>query len=110
MIGMMIVSGYLFKKIPEKPVSIRAFEPPWGKRKAPVFVSKAGTYYGGRNRTRTCDPIDVNDVLCLGGKVCRKQMLGVHMPKNVDITGFSHFLPHPSGVRRMGVHWVFTPF
>ena len=46
MIGMMIVSGYLFKKIPEKPVSIRAFEPPWGKRKAPVFVSKAGTYYG----------------------------------------------------------------
>ena len=65
---------------------------------------------GGRNRTRTCDPIDVNDVLCLGGKVCRKQMLGVHMPKNVDITGFSHFLPHPSGVRRMGVHRVFTPF
>ena len=67
-------------------------------------------FCGGRNRTRTCDPIDVNDVLCLGGKVCRKQMLGVHMPKNVDITGFSHFLPHPSGVRRMGVHWVFTPF
>ena len=53
----------------------------------------------GRNRTRTCDPIDVNDVLCLGGKVCRKQMLGVHMPKNVDITGFPLFLPHPSGVR-----------
>ena len=52
----------------------------------------------------------VNGTLCLGGKVCRKQMLGVHMPKNVDITGFSHFLPHPSGVRRMGVHWVFTPF
>ena len=55
-------------------------------------------------------PIDVNDVLCLGGKVCEKQMLGVHMPKNVDITGLSHFLPHPSGVRRMGVHRVFTPF
>ena len=54
---------------------------------------------GGRNRTRTCDPIDVNDVLCLGGKVCRKQMLGVHMPKNVDITGFPLFLPHRSGVR-----------
>ena len=42
MIGMMIVSGYLFKKIAEKSVSIRAFEPPWGKRKAPAFVSKAG--------------------------------------------------------------------
>jgi hypothetical protein len=26
-------------------------------------------------------------------------MLGVHMPKNVDITGFPLFLPHPSGVR-----------
>ena len=65
---------------------------------------------GGRNRTRTCDPIDVNDVLCLGGKVCRKQMLGVHMPKNVDITEFLRFLAHPSGVRRMGVHRVFTPF
>ena len=22
------------------------FEPPWGKRKAPAFVSKAGTSYG----------------------------------------------------------------
>ena len=53
MIGMMIVSGYLFKKIPEKPVSIRAFEPPWGKRKAPAFVSKAGTYYGGELGIRT---------------------------------------------------------
>ena len=47
MIGMMMVSGYLFKKIPEKPFAIRAFEPLWGKRKAPAFVSKAGTYYGG---------------------------------------------------------------
>ena len=55
MIGMMIVSGYLFKKIPEKPVSIRAFEPPWGKRKAPVFVSKAGTYYGGEGEIRTLE-------------------------------------------------------
>jgi hypothetical protein len=30
-------------------------------------------------------------------------MLGVHMPKNVDITGFPLFLPHPSGF----VDWVF---
>ena len=45
--------------------------------------------FGGDSWTRTNDPIDVNDVLCLGGKVCRKQMSGVHMPKNVDITGFS---------------------
>ena len=26
----------------------------------------------GRNRTRTCDPIDVNDVLWLCGRVCNK--------------------------------------
>ena len=80
---------------------------PLEKMKKPLKIKG---FHGGRNRARTCDPIDVNDVLCLGGKVCRKQMLGVHMPKNVDITGFSHFLPHPSGVRRMGVHRVFTPF
>ena len=43
--------------------------------------------------------IDVNDVLCLGGKVCRKQMLGVHVLKNIDITGFPRFQLHPPGVR-----------
>ena len=66
--------------------------------------------FGGDSWTRTNDPIDVNDVLSAGGKVYRKQMLGVHMPKNVDITGFPFFLPHRLGVRRMGVHRVFTPF
>ena len=30
-----------------KVLTARAFEPPWGKRKVPAFVSKAGTYYGG---------------------------------------------------------------
>ena len=53
MIGMMIVSGYLFKKMSEKPFSIRIFAPPWGKRKVPAFVSKAGTYYGGELGIRT---------------------------------------------------------
>ena len=53
MIGMMIVSGYRFRKMPEKPFVIRTFEPPWGKRKAPAFVSKAGTYYGGELGIRT---------------------------------------------------------
>ena len=65
---------------------------------------------GGDSWTRTNDPIDVNDVLCSGGKAYRKQMLGVHVQKNVDITGFPCFLLHPPGVRRMGVHRVFTPF
>jgi hypothetical protein len=46
MIGMTMVSGYLFRKVPENPFAIRAFEPLWGKRKAPAFVSKAGAYYG----------------------------------------------------------------
>ena len=31
----------------EKAFAARGFEPPWGKRKVPAFVSKAGTYYGG---------------------------------------------------------------
>ena len=30
----------------EKARAARGFEPPWGKRKVPAFVSKAGTYYG----------------------------------------------------------------
>ena len=46
MIEMMMVSGYRFRKMPEKTFAIKAFEPLWGKRKAPAFVSKAGTYYG----------------------------------------------------------------
>ena len=29
-----------------KALAARGFEPPWGKRKAPAFVSKAGTSYG----------------------------------------------------------------
>ena len=75
---------------------------------------------GGLYWTRTSGPIDVSDVLCLGGKVYRKQMLGVHALRNVDITAFPRFLHHRSGVRRMGVNailntgcsrgcsWVFT--
>ena len=53
MIGMTMVSGYLFRKVPENPFAIRAFEPPWGKRKEPAFVSKAGSYYGGELGIRT---------------------------------------------------------
>ena len=40
------VLGYLSGKMSGKVLGARAFEPPWGKRKAPAFVSKAGTYYG----------------------------------------------------------------
>ena len=35
----------------EKALAARAFEPLWGKRKAPAFVSKAGTYYGAVDGT-----------------------------------------------------------
>ena len=34
---------YLFGKMSRKALVARAFEPLWGKRKAPAFVSKAGT-------------------------------------------------------------------
>ena len=31
------------------------------------------SWVGGRNRTRTCDPIDVNDVLSAPGSVTREE-------------------------------------
>ena len=34
--------GYLSGKMSGKALAARAFEPPWGKRKAPASVSKAG--------------------------------------------------------------------
>ena len=40
----------------EKALAARGFEPPWGKRKVPAFVSKAGTYYGADGGTRTRTP------------------------------------------------------
>jgi len=70
----------------------------------------SGGSSGGRNRTRTCDPIDVNDVLSPGAKVCEKRMQGVHERKTLDFTGLPRFRLHPPGVHRMGVHRVFTPF
>ena len=42
-----------FQEMFEKALAARGFEPPWGKRKAPAFVSKAGTYYGGELGIRT---------------------------------------------------------
>ena len=41
-----VIPDELFQENVRKPFAIRVFEPPWGKRKAPAFVSKAGTYYG----------------------------------------------------------------
>ena len=39
------ISGYLSGKMSGKALAAGDFELPWGKRKAPAFVSKAGTYY-----------------------------------------------------------------
>ena len=78
------------------------------KKESPGF--KDFLLFGGLYWTRTSDPIDVNDVLSAGGKVCEKQMLGVHMSQTVDFTEFLRFRLHPPGVHRMGVHRVFTPF
>ena len=50
-------SGYLSGKRPGKTLPARAFKPPWGKRKAPAFVSKAGTYYGGEGGIRTLEAL-----------------------------------------------------
>jgi len=46
MIGMMIVSGYLFKKMSENPLPSGFLSRHGVKEKTPAFVSKAGTYYG----------------------------------------------------------------
>ena len=47
------------------------------KKEKPVFSGLLR--FGGRNRTRTCDPIDVNDVLWAGGRVVKLLPSGVHM-------------------------------
>ena len=41
-------------------VGVRLGYLPLGKKKEPLIYKGSR---GGRNRTRTCDPIDVNDVL-----------------------------------------------
>ena len=44
----------------EKAVGVRLGYLPLEKMKKPLKIKG---FHGGRNRTRTCDPIDVNDVL-----------------------------------------------
>ena len=44
----------------EKAVGVRLGYSPLEKTKKPLKIKG---FHGGRNRTRTCDPIDVNDVL-----------------------------------------------
>ena len=42
-LSMKVISGYLSRKMPGKALVARAFDPPWGQRKVPAFVSKAVT-------------------------------------------------------------------
>ena len=42
------ISGYLSGKMSWKALAAGAFEPVWGKRKVPAFVSKAGASYDER--------------------------------------------------------------
>ena len=49
-----------------------------GKKKKALDLQGL-SWVGGRNRTRTCDPIDVNDVLWAGGRVVKLLPSGVHM-------------------------------
>ena len=46
--------------------------------------------FGGRNRTRTCDPIDVNDVLWAGGRVVKLPPSCVHMSQTSKFGLFRH--------------------
>ena len=46
------------------PTASRILYPPWGSgQKRKSLISQGLSSFSGRNRTRTCDPIDVNDVL-----------------------------------------------
>ena len=46
---------------------------------------------GGRNRTRTCDPIDVNDVLWAIGQVVKLKYGREHTSEALEIWAFSRF-------------------
>ena len=46
---------------------------------------------GGRNRTRTCDPIDVNDVLWAIGQVVKLKYGREHTSEALEIWAFSSF-------------------
>ena len=51
-----------------------------GKKKEPLIYKGSR---GGRNRTRTCDPIDVNDVLYQlshATKLCYRFLCNLHIP------------------------------
>ena len=51
-----------------------------GKKKEPLIYKGS---CGGRNRTRTCDPIDVNDVLYQlshATKFCYRFLCNLHIP------------------------------
>ena len=50
---------------------------------------------GGRNRTRTCDPIDVNDVLSRTGRFFKPQTNGTRCRKPLKI-GLFRRIPFPS--------------
>ena len=74
------------------------------KKKEPLIYKGSES---GRNRTRTCDPIDVNDVLSLGGKVWSMRMRGVHPLRTVGIIGLPDVFSRLPRVRRKGVQGVF---
>ena len=65
----------------ENALVARAFKPPWGKRKVPAFVSKAGTYYGDPGGIRTHS-------LSLRSFKKRSPLLFPEVPLRLAITGF----------------------
>ena len=57
-----------FRKMSGKTLAARGFEPPWGKRKVPAFVSKAGTSYGGELGIRTLGAFRAHSISSFVGR------------------------------------------
>ena len=69
------VLGYLSGKMYKNALAAWVFKPPWGKRKVPAFVSKAGTHYGAPGGIRTHG-------LPLRRRSLYPTELRVHVPEN----------------------------
>ena len=72
----------------EKAVGVRLGYLPLEKMKKPLKIKG---FHGGRNRTRTCDPIDVNDVLWAIGQVVKLKYGREHTSEALEIWAFLRF-------------------
>ena len=74
----------------EKAVGVRLGYLPLEKMKKPLKIKG---FHGGRNRTRTCDPIDVNDVLYQLSHATIAPVIGhLHLTTKCIISGDMRFV------------------